>query len=42
MPKKKNKTKTVKKNKKQGEIEGYYFDGTKSQVLIKKRSILSI
>jgi hypothetical protein len=42
MPNKKKKTKTVKKKKKQGEIEGYYFDGVKSIVIRKTRKILSI
>lgn len=35
-------SKDYKTRSKQGEIEGYYFDGVKSTVLRKARKILSI
>lgn len=38
----KKKGKTLKKNKKNEDIEGYYFDGKKMKILRKKKWILSI
>lgn len=42
MPKKESKKNTVKKKNKDAGVVGYYWDGAKSWVLTKKRSILSI